>query len=70
MSFYKWLLKFEDVDLPIGDVAKHVKDDENFPKESDDYKELNTYMLSEMPNPMYSSAQRALDYYKKETLEH
>lgn len=69
MSFYQWLLKFEDVDLPIGKVAKQIKHDDEFPRESSNPNEIGTYLMSQVSDPMYESAMRALDYYKKENIE-
>jgi len=32
MTFKKWILEFNDVKLPIGDLAKDISSDKNFPK--------------------------------------
>ncbi|MBF0709758.1 sterile alpha motif-like domain-containing protein [Gemella sp. GL1.1] len=35
MTFKNWILEFIDVNLPIGDLAKDVNFDNNFPNTSD-----------------------------------
>lgn len=35
ISFRNWVVKFESVDLPIGDLANDIKTDSRFPKEND-----------------------------------
>jgi len=35
MNFKEWLMHFKNVNLPIGDLAKEIERDENFPNTSD-----------------------------------
>ena len=44
MNFIEWLREFKNVDRPIGDLAKDVLSDSNFPK-SNNYNELHDYLL-------------------------
>jgi len=43
VTFKKWLLYFTEVKLPIGDLARDVAMDKNFP-DSNDYKNLIEYL--------------------------
>ncbi|WP_422122942.1 YozE family protein [Planococcus sp. X10-3] len=43
LTFKQWLLKFNEVDLPIGDAAREVAADPNFP-ETKSYKEIFNYL--------------------------
>lgn len=54
-TFKKWLSKFESVDLPIGDLARDVSNDSNFPT-SEDYRVLYRYLESNFghPNALYT----------------
>lgn len=44
-AFKKWLANFEQVDLPIGDLAKDVAADKSFP-DSDNKDEILSYLQS------------------------
>lgn len=35
LTFKEWIIKFEDVDLPIGDLAIHAAHDNKFPNTRD-----------------------------------
>lgn len=45
MNFKDWLSEYENVDRPIGDLAKEVGQDETFPSSSD-YEILFDYLDS------------------------
>ncbi len=45
MKFKIWISYFQDVELPIGDLARYMRDDENFP-DTNDYKKLLNYLKS------------------------
>ena len=51
-TFKTWIKKFENVDLPIGDLAKAVKSDKNFP-DSEDYTTINNYLISKSHNDIH-----------------
>ncbi|MBT2600913.1 MULTISPECIES: YozE family protein [unclassified Oceanobacillus] len=35
MTFKNWIIKFKDVNLPIGDLAKDIDSDKHFPDTKD-----------------------------------
>lgn len=43
MKFKKWLACFEEVELPIGDLARDFRDDDNLPN-TNDYEILLSYV--------------------------
>lgn len=43
-SFYDWLMQFKESDTPVGDLAKDIEKDTQFPKEIDDLLELLDYI--------------------------
>jgi uncharacterized protein YozE (UPF0346 family) len=45
MKFKIWISYFQDVELPIGDLARDIRDDENFP-DTNDYKKILKYLKS------------------------
>lgn len=45
MTFKKWISYFEEVDLPIGDLAKDISNDPSFP-DSVVYEEMSDYLMS------------------------
>jgi len=49
MKFKIWISYFQDVDLPIGDLARNIRDDENFP-DANDYKILLNYVKNNIGN--------------------
>ncbi|MBU2703601.1 uncharacterized protein YozE (UPF0346 family) [Sporomusaceae bacterium BoRhaA] len=49
MKFNIWISYFQDVDLPIGDLARDIRDDENFP-DTNDYKKLLNYIKNRSEN--------------------
>ena len=44
-TFKDWLMRFRNVDLPIGDLANDVASDPEFP-DSQDYDRLHNYFSS------------------------
>lgn len=46
MDFYNWLMRFKDVSLPVGDVAREIRFDRLFPKGNLDWKHLKEYLKS------------------------
>lgn len=46
MNFKDWILRFTGVDLPIGDFARDVKADANFPREITDWSQLENHILT------------------------
>lgn len=46
MDFYNWLMRFKDVSLPVGDVAREIRSDRSFPKGNLDWKALKKYLKS------------------------
>ena len=49
MKFKIWISYFQDVDLPIGDLARNIRDDENFP-DTNDFKVLLNYVKRNIGN--------------------
>lgn len=43
-TFKTWLKNFENVDLPIGDLAKDILSDSNFPQE-ESYEVIHDYLI-------------------------
>ncbi len=43
-SFYSWLLQFKNDDTAIGDLARDVKCDSEFPRRSISYKHLKKHL--------------------------
>lgn len=69
MSFYDWLLKFKDVDLPIGDLAKDVAQDNSFPKKSKTWSEIENHISTGSNWRIIEVAQNAFNYYSADELE-
>ena len=44
-TFLTWIKNFKDVDLPIGDLAKDILMDINFPQE-DSYEIIYNYLIN------------------------
>lgn len=61
MKFYDWILKFDKVDLPIGDLARDIKNDANFPKDLTTWSELENY-LPTSEGAVYETAKNAFNY--------
>jgi uncharacterized protein YozE (UPF0346 family) len=43
LTFKEWILKFVTVDLPIGDIARDISEDEQFPN-TKDFDEILYYL--------------------------
>lgn len=66
ITFREWILKFVDVDLPIGDLANDIRQDKYFPK--DNKREvLYEYLVSKSQNDrnVLNTFTDAWDYYLK-----
>ncbi|WP_300558467.1 YozE family protein [Companilactobacillus sp.] len=69
LSFFQWLQKFIDVDLPIGDLSKDAKADNNFPRESKDKTEIIDYLETKSANyRVIQVAEESFDFYKSSFL--
>lgn len=70
LSFYEWLMKFENIDLPIGDLAKDVKVDSNFPVESKSKDEIISYLESVSASfEAIETAKQCFNFYKVSHLD-
>lgn len=65
ITFKTWLLKFECVDFPIGDLAKDVKADKSFPKENNKEAILNYLHFKRANYDAIQTFEDAWDYYLK-----
>ena len=65
MTFYDWILKFQEVDLPIGDLARDIKTDRHFPKELSTWNEFENH-LGISSGPVYETAKNAFNYFLAE----
>lgn len=67
MDFYNWLMRFKDVSLPIGDLARDAKSDRSFPKGNLDWKTLRKHIKSVNPqNLELQIVRNAFNYYLAE----
>lgn len=67
MDFYNWLMRFKDVSLPVGDVAREIRSDRSFPKGNLDWETLEKYIKSVNPqNPELEIVRNAFNYYLAE----
>ncbi|TLQ20461.1 hypothetical protein FEZ41_03530 [Lentilactobacillus parafarraginis] len=66
MSFYDWLQEFADVNLPIGDFAKDVREDKTFPKNVDNWQDLEQHILSVNLGAEVDKIHNAFNYYLAE----
>ena len=67
LTYKEWLLKFKDVDLPIGDLAKDVAEDPNFPNSKD--RDINFDYLESRnaANVVISVFERTFDFYESDS---
>ncbi|WP_421000552.1 YozE family protein [Carnobacterium maltaromaticum] len=64
MKFKKWLVNFKDVDSPLGDLAKEVADDKEFPNNINSLESLSNYLHSHnATNNALEAAKNAYIYY-------
>lgn len=66
ISFYKYVMKYINVDLPEGDLAKDMKDDKEMPVQKDNDMEVFSYMDFAVRG---SVAERIYERLKKDYLE-
>lgn len=45
-SFYSWLMQFKNDDTAVGDLARDVRTDSEFPRRSISYRHLKKYLES------------------------
>ena len=69
-TFKSWIANFKAVDLPIGDLARDVDRDPEFP-ESDDFSEIAAHVLRHWgaDGPVLSVLAEAWSYYLASTRE-
>lgn len=65
ITFKTWILKFECVDWPIGDLASDIKSDRYFPKANDKETILNHLISKNASNAAIETFNDAWDYYLK-----
>lgn len=65
MKFYDWILKFENVNLPIGDLARDIAKDSDFPKNLSTWDELQSH-INVTNGPVYDTAKNAFSYFQME----
>lgn len=65
MKFYDWILRFQDVNLPIGNLARDIKADQHFPKELSTWNELQDH-IGATNGPVYDTAKNAFNYFLAE----
>lgn len=65
MKFYNWILYFKDVNLPIGDLARDIEADSDFPKNLTTWKELQNH-INAFSGPVYETAKNAFAYFEME----
>lgn len=66
MKFYDWILKFDKVDLPIGDLARDIENDANFPKDLTTWSELEDYIHS-TDEESYQTIKNVFDFFLADT---
>ncbi|EGO8141391.1 hypothetical protein E5K23_002278 [Enterococcus faecalis] len=64
LTFKKWLKTFESVDHPIGDLARDVLSDKDFPNKINSVKDITEYLSSKRASTAaISTAENAYLYY-------
>lgn len=64
-SFKTWILKFKNVDLPIGDLANDISHDKNFPNIANK-QEIYNYLVSKHAcDEAIETFEHAWEYYIK-----
>lgn len=67
MNFYDWLMRFKDVDLPIGDFAKDAQLDSDFPKNVKTWDQLEAHIRKVNPHqPELGAIKNVFNYYLAE----
>lgn len=59
MAFYDWIAHFKNIQLPIGDLARDILNDKEFPKQSVLFSSIYEYLLSKNAN------EKVLDTFRK-----
>ena len=63
MTFTSWILKFEQVNLAIGDLSRDIKSDSDFPVSSD-YDTLRNYLEKcGASDPCMTTFENAFKYF-------
>nr|DAX81387.1 MAG TPA: YozE [Caudoviricetes sp.] len=65
MTFKKWINKFIEVDLPIGDLSRDIKRDETFPDTNDKEKIISYLESKRVSDIVLSTFNDVWDFYKK-----
>lgn len=65
MNFYDWILRFKEVNLPIGDLARDIDADQHFPKNLTAWDELQIH-INATSGPVYETAKNAFAYFQME----
>ena len=66
MKFKKWVVKFNEVHLPIGDLARDIMNDDAFP-ESNDYDAMLDYLENiHASDQAIQTFENAFAYFKLE----
>lgn len=64
LTFKKWLINFKDIDFPIGDLAKDIGSDKEFPNEINSLESLSSYLHSRnATSKVLETAKNAFIYY-------
>ena len=65
LTFKEWVIKFNGIDLPIGDLAVHVAFDKKFPN-TRDYDAIHYYLIYEVKasTEVIMAFESAYNYYK------
>lgn len=66
LTFKNWLLRFSEVNLPIGDLAREVKDDKSFPIQNSHKAILNYLENQHAGDPAIVTFENAWSYYSAE----
>ena len=69
-SFYDWVMRFSDVDLSVGELARHIARDDEFPAETSEYEDLHAHVSTQeyFPNSTVCF-KNAYKYYLKDTTD-
>ena len=65
MTFKKWINKFIEVDLPIGDLSRDIKRDATFPDTKDKEKIISYLESKRASSIVLSTFNDVWDFYKK-----
>jgi hypothetical protein len=65
LTFKKWIDKFIEVDLPIGDLSRDIKRDKAFPDTNNREKIISYLESKRAPDIVLSTFNNVWDFYKK-----